>query len=77
VLSIQLLVSFFVNTPSFYVVNQQLQWAAHVVSRVASTYLNVEAQIVLLCEVPALRTELLLHEAPEYIGAHRTIRHVW
>ena len=34
---------------------QQLQWAAHVVPWAASTYLNVEAQIILLHQVPVHR----------------------
>jgi len=46
--------NFFVNSPLCYVINQQqLQWAAHVVPWVASTYLNVEAHIVLFREATA------------------------
>jgi len=42
---------FFCNTPPCYIINQQQwQWAAHLVLSVANTYLNVEAEIVLLRE---------------------------
>jgi len=50
---------FFSDRPLHYVIKQQrLQWAVHVVLWVANTYLNVEAQIALLCE------------ARDHIGAH-------
>jgi len=68
---------FCVNRPLSYTISQQqLQWAAHVVPWVASTYLNVKVQIVPLRKARAHRAActVLFREAPDYVGAHQ-IKH--